>query len=89
MKKSIATILITCVLTTMTALCWAEGKKDHVCFRVLDSDKNGRVTFREFEKVYGHDEEKFKEADVDKDGQLTHDEYHHLLGHGSTSGKQQ
>ena len=57
-------------------------KKDHVCFRVLDSNKDGLVTFQEFEKFYGSEEEKFHEADKDEDGKLTH-EYHNILGHGS------
>ena len=83
MKRTIATVLISIFLITSAALCWADEKKDHVCFRVLDSDKDGMVTYEEFAKVYGDDRESFNKADENSDSQLTHDEYHHLLGHGS------
>ena len=83
MKKSIATVLITTFLITSAALCRADEKKDHVCFRVLDSNKDGLVTYQEFTKIYGDDREAFNKADEDKDSQLTHDEYHTMLGHGS------
>ena len=83
MKKS-AILLIVIFLTSSVALCLADENKDHVCFRVLDSNKDGMVTFHEFEQFYKNDKEKFNEADVDKDGKLTHDEYHNILGHGSS-----
>jgi Ca2+-binding EF-hand superfamily protein len=83
MKKTSAILLITIFLTSSVALCLANEKKDHVCFRVLDSNKDGMVTFQEFEKFYGNDKEKFNDADMDEDGKLTHDEYHNILGHGS------
>jgi Ca2+-binding EF-hand superfamily protein len=83
-KKSIAATLIILLLAVSAGFCWADEEKDHVCFRVLDSNKDGLVSFQEFEKVYGNDETKFKEADVDKNGKLTHDEYHDILGHGSS-----
>ena len=83
MKKISAILLITIFLTSSVALCLAYEKKDHVCFRVLDSNKDDMVTFQEFEKFYGNDKEKFNEADMDEDGKLTHDEYHNILGHGS------
>jgi hypothetical protein len=66
------------------SLCWADEKKDHICFKILDSKEDGMVTFQEYEKYFGNDKQKFNEADLDKDGQLTHDEYHNLLGHGSS-----
>ena len=84
MKKSIAAALIIFLLAGSAGLCWAVEEKEHVCFSVLDSNKDGLVTFQEFQKVYGNDEKKFKEADVDKNGNLTHDEYHDILGHGSS-----
>ena len=77
-------LLIVIFLTSSVALCLGDENKDHVCFRVLDSNKDGMVTFLEFEQVYENDKEKFNEADVDKDGKLTHDEYHNILGHGSS-----
>ena len=83
MKKTSAILLITIFLTSSVALCLADENKDHVCFRVLDSNKDDMVTFQEFEKFYGNDKEKFNDADMDEDGKLTHDEYHNILGHGS------
>lgn len=83
MKKTSAILLITIFLTSSVALCLANEKEDHVCFRVLDSNKDGMVTFQEFEKFYENDKEKFNDADMDEDGKLTHDEYHNILGHGS------
>jgi Ca2+-binding EF-hand superfamily protein len=84
MKKSIAVALITVLFAVSANLCWADEEKDHVCFRTLDANKDGTVTFQEFEKVYGNDEEKFQKADTDKNGKLSHDEYHSILGHGSS-----
>jgi Ca2+-binding EF-hand superfamily protein len=84
MKKTSAILLITIFLTSSVALCLADENKDHVCFRVLDSNKDGMVTFQEFEKFYGNDKEKFNDADMDEDGKLTHDEYHDILGDGSS-----
>ena len=75
-------LFLTCVFLVTPGL--ADEEKDHVCFRVLDTDKNGMVTFAEFEKVYGDDKQKFNNADADNDGSLTHEEYHSLLGHGAS-----
>ena len=83
MKISVILLIVIC-LTSSVALCLADENKDHVCFRVLDLNKDGMVTFQEFEHFYENDKEKFNEADVDKDGKLTHDEYHNILGHGSS-----
>ena len=84
MKKTIAMALLALYLTTLAALSWAKEDKDHVCFRVLDTDGNGIVTRQEFEKVYRQGSEKFNQADADKNGELTHDEYHAILGHGAS-----
>lgn len=84
MKKAIAIFLMAVFLIPSAAPCWADEQKDHVCFRILDSDKDGGVTFQEFEKFYGNDEKKFTKTDLDKDGKLSHDEYHEILGHGSS-----
>lgn len=83
MQKRMVLLLIIIFLASSVILCLADEKKDHVCFRVLDSNKDGLVTFQEFEKFYGNEEEKFHEADNDADGKLTHEEYHNILGHGS------
>jgi hypothetical protein len=84
MKIIIIALFVTIFLTTSVAINWADEKKDHVCFRVLDSNKDGVVTYQEFEKIYGDEKEKYDAADHNKDGKLTHDEYHDMLGHGSS-----
>jgi Ca2+-binding EF-hand superfamily protein len=84
LKKFSLLVLLFLAWATLVTPGLADEKKDHVCFRVLDIDKDGRVTFAEFEKVYGEDKQKFTEADADSDGSLTHEEYHVLLGHGSS-----
>ena len=83
MKHVILFALIALLAAAPAALCRADEKADHVCFRALDSDQDGLVTFQEFEKVYEKGKEKFDKADADKDGKLTHDEYHEILGGGS------
>jgi hypothetical protein len=77
-------LLIGIFLTSSVALCLADESKDHVCFKVLDSNKDGIVTPQEFDEVYKNDKEKFAKAGVNKDGKLTHDEYHNIFGHGSS-----
>ena len=84
MNKIFTLLIIASFLNVPTSLCWADEKKDHICFRTLDSNQDDMVTFQEYEKYFGNDKAKFNEADLDKDGQLTHDEYHNLLGHGSS-----
>ena len=84
MKKIIAAFFITIFLATSSVFGGADEKKDHICFRVLDANQDGMVTFQEFEKHYGNDKEKFNTADGNSDGKLTHDEYHSILGHGSS-----
>ncbi len=83
MKGRCVVILLASLLVVSSVPGWADEAKDHICFRALDADKDGRVTFEEFAKHYGTDEARFKAADADQDGQLTHDEYHALLGHGA------
>ena len=75
--------LIGIFLISTVSICMASENKDHVCFRALDSNRDGMVTFQEFKQAYGDDKEKFNMADENKDEKLTHDEYHDLLGHGS------
>ena len=84
MNKLCVLLIIASFLTVPTSLSLADEKKDHICFRTLDSNQDDMVTFQEYEKYFGNDKAKFNEADLDKDGQLTHDEYHNLLGHGSS-----
>lgn len=66
------------------AFCYAGQEKDHVCFRVVDANEDGSVTFQEFKKIYGDEKAKFEKVDLDQDGLLSHDEYHHFLGHGDS-----
>ena len=59
-------------------------RKGHVCFSLIDEDKDGKVTLQEFEKIFGTEQsKKFTEADLNQDGSLSHDEYHQSLGHGN------
>ena len=67
-----------------SVFCFGSEKKDHICFRVIDADKDGKVTFQEFAKVFGDDKEKFAATDLNGDGRITHDEYHQSLGHGAS-----
>ena len=83
MKKSIVFILMIIVSITLANFCTADEKKNHICFRIVDTNKDGEVNFQEFEKYFGNDIERFNEADLDKNGKLSHDEYHEFLGHGS------
>ena len=84
MKTLCVMLLAATILTVPVSLCGADEKKDHICFRTMDADSDGKVTFPEFEKFYGDDKDKFNSADLNQDGRLTHDEYHNLLGHGSS-----
>jgi EF hand len=70
-------------VTVSCSLSIANEEKEHICFRIIDSDKDGIVTFQEFEKYFGNDLEKFNAIDLDKNGTLSHDEYHKSIGHGS------
>ena len=83
MNKLIVLILTIIIPIASVNSCLANEKKDHICFRIVDSNKDGEVTYQEFEKYFGKDNERFEEADLDKNGKLSHDEYHKLLGHGS------
>ena len=83
MKKLIVFLLIIIISISSANFCLANETKNHVCFRIVDSNKDGEVTFQEFEKYFGNDNESFNEADLDKNGKLSHDEYHELLSHGS------
>ena len=58
-------------------------EKDHICFRTVDKDSDGKVTLEEFIKAFGDNKDKFEAIDQDNDGNLTHDEYHQSLGHGA------
>ena len=77
-------LFFTVMILVTTSFSLANEEKEHICFRLIDSDQDDKVTFKEYQKYFGDDLEKFKAIDLDKDGALTHDEYHHILGHGSS-----
>ena len=58
--------------------------KKHICFKSIDANRDGRVTFEEFKKFFGEDQRKFDATDLNSDGKLSHDEYHKSLGHGAS-----
>lgn len=72
------------LLFNTTGAPGAEVKGAHLCFRVVDADRDGVVNFAEFAKHYGEDRPRFEAADTDQDGLLTHDEYHAVLGGGAS-----
>ena len=79
------TILITGIICCFFAVSvgWTDEQKDHICFRTLDGNGDGKVTLEEFTGYYESGEDTFNKADLNKDGSLSHDEYHDILGHGS------
>jgi Ca2+-binding EF-hand superfamily protein len=84
MKKVVLTYLVVITIFISNALCFGNEEKSHICFRAVDADKDGKVTFQEFKEIYGDDKVKFKAIDLNDDGKLSHDEYHQFLGHGSS-----
>ncbi len=84
MKSFILTYLVVITIFISNALCFGNEEKSHICFRAVDADKNGKVTFQEFKEFYGDDKVKFEEIDLNDDGKLSHDEYHQFLGHGAS-----
>ncbi len=78
----IPTVIIFAIFFS-NSLTMANEEKGHICFRVIDADNDNKVTFQEFEKYFGKEQEKFKAIDLDKNGTLSHDEYHKSICHGS------
>jgi len=83
MNKFLLLCLVVITIFISNTFCLANEEKDHICFRVVDKDKDGKVTFQEFINVFGDDKTKFEAIDLNDDGNLTHDEYHQSLGHGA------
>lgn len=82
MGKGLMFLCACVVFMVWAGFCIAGGGSDHICFRRVDADQDGKVTFKEFTVHFGKDEKKFNAADQDRDGRLTHDEYHDYIGHG-------
>ena len=83
MKNIVMLIVIGIVFAFSETWCFSEEQSNHICFSVIDANKDGKVTFEEFEKFFKNDIKKFDTIDADKNGVITHDEYHKQLGHGS------
>ena len=83
MNKLLLLCLVVGIISISNNFCFAEEKKDHICFRAVDKDKDGKVTFQEFIKIFGENKKRFETIDLNDDGNLTHDEYHQYLGHGA------
>jgi len=83
MKKCLMGFAALLVFAIWTGWGVAGEKADHVCFRSVDADHDGKVTLKEFAVHYGSDEAMFKAVDSNEDGHLTHEEYHDFLGHGA------
>lgn len=84
LKKSVVLFVISMAVLGTVDLWAAPEEGRHICFRVVDADNDGAVTFEEFVRVYGDDKKTFDAVDMDKDGKLVHDEYHAFLGDGAS-----
>lgn len=85
MKNNFIFLCLLSISLIYPGLCISGERPDHVCFRRIDTNHDGNVTFKEFAVYYGKDKAKFKKADADGNGLLTHDEYHDFLGHGAAA----
>ena len=77
--KSISAVCLV-VFSILFSGMWCAAEEGHICFTVVDSDKDSKVTFQEYEKRFGSDNKKFNEFDKDGNGVLNHDEYHVSIG---------
>ena len=77
---SICFVIIALLISS--TFCLAGAEKNHICFKIIDADKDGEVTFQEFKQYFDNAKEKFSAVDLNGDGNLSHDEYHQSLGHG-------
>ena len=83
MKRTLIFSIFVIIIFISNAFCLSDEKKEHICFRSVDADQNGMLTFQEFVKMFGDDKVKFDKVDLNDDGKLSHEEYHQALGHGS------
>ena len=84
MRKSCVYCLVLIAILGSLSVCYGNEKKGHICFRAIDADNDGTVTFQEFNKIFGENKKQFDEIDLNGDGKLSHDEYHESLGHGAS-----
>lgn len=84
MKLRILMCLTVFAIFLSSGLCFGNENESHPCFKMIDKNKDGAVTFQEFKEVFGDDKVKYNEIDLNKDGKLSHDEYHQSLGHGAS-----
>ncbi len=77
MKKIITCLAVTFVLTISMSICFADDDhgENHICFKRVDQDRDGKVTPEEFSKFFPNDDTTFIKIDLDKDGSISHDEY--------------
>ena len=83
MKTCFLICIVAVTILISNSFCLGDEEKNHICFKSIDADKDGKVYFQEFKKYFGDDEIKFEEIDLNGDGYLSHDEYHQSLGHGA------
>ena len=83
MKTCFLMYIVAITILISNAFCLGNEEKNHICFRSIDADKDGKVYYQEFEKFFSDDKAKFEEIDLNDDGYLSHDEYHQSLGHGA------
>jgi len=84
MKMFFIMSLVVITMFMSNALCFGNEEKSHICFRAIDADRDGKVTFKEFKDFFGDDKVKFDAIDLNNDGKLSHEEYHKTLGHGAS-----
>ena len=84
MRKFGILAIVCCTLLIAADQLGADEQKDHVCFRAIDANQDGSVTYPEFERFYKDSDDLFKTIDLDKDGLLSHEEYHESLGGGAS-----
>ena len=85
MKRTLfLSIVVIMMIFISNTFCLGNEKRDHICFRLVDADKDGIVTLQEFTKIFSDEKLKFEEVDQNNDGKLSHDEYHQAIGHGSS-----
>lgn len=87
MKQFLSVAIVTVFFLLFTAASYSQAMQDHICFKKVDADQNGEVTYSEFKKIFEDGKEKFHRIDTDQNGVLTHDEYHKSLGHGADTYK--